>query len=112
MNEQQAEYFFRISSFAGLKAIYSLKLSFEKQTAFDRVEFCKIAFLASPDYFFGFIIACAAFGVVSFNHKNQIITVTFIDPILSRDIEVKLKEKAKESPEWLKDIESIETYFK
>jgi hypothetical protein len=111
MNEQQTNKFFSLSSFAGLLAIYALKLSFDKQTAFDRSDFAKDAFVSSADYFQGFIVACFCVDIVSYNTKKNIVTVTNIDTLIYQGIEDAVRLKAQKREDWQNDILKVEKYF-
>ncbi len=111
LSEQQINKFLSMSSFAGLLAIYALKLSLDKKISFNREDFAKEAYLTSSDYFFGFIVASTAIGLVSHNIKNGVITVTAIDPIISSKIEKILEENIKLNTTRKADLNKVKEYF-
>lgn len=111
INDIQLNRFFDLCSFSGLKALYAIKLSFDKKIAFDRNDFTKEAFIQSGDYFYGFIVACSAVELFSYNKKNEVITITSIDPLLSSKIESAAKKRATKTLSWADEISKIEKYF-
>jgi hypothetical protein len=111
INETQISTFLNRCSFSGLKVLYAIKLSFDKKIAFDRKHFTKEAYVQSDDYFYGFFVACAAMELFTYNSKNNVITVTSVNPLLSQKIEAKTKEMAKLNPPWLDDVTKLEKYF-
>lgn len=109
--EENIDEFLNTVSFTGLKASYFLKFSFEKKTAFNFKETFAKLFPNAVDYCYGFFIACASFGLFSFNYKDGILTVTDINPIFSRKIKDELLSRFPSDDKRKKEIEIIEKYF-
>jgi len=111
LTNSQASFFFERSSFAGLLAIYALSLSYSKKIAFDKGDFIKTAFITSDDYFYGFIIGCSSVGVISFNHKGTVITVTYVDEQLLTRIEGEINKRTSDQENWKIGVKNVKEYF-
>jgi hypothetical protein len=98
------------TSYFGLLCLYAVKLSKEKQTAFSRIELAKTANITS-DYFHGFLVACYALEIIDYNFKGEIITITYLEPLISSKIELFLQSQSKKIETWQKQISDIKKYF-
>lgn len=109
--EQQAINFLDAASFAGLVAIYTFSLSYTKRIAFDKQDLTKTVSISSDDYFYGFIVACSAVGIVGYNNKGSVFTVTYIDEWILSLIEKKITQRSEKEVSWKTKIISVNEYF-
>ena len=79
--------------------------------AFDLEDFTKKAYPLSSDYLNGFLVACTSFGLIDFNNKGTIITVTNIDPLILSSIEKETNKQADRDENWKEMIVSLNNYF-
>lgn len=112
ITEEQAKRFAEICSHAGRIAFYAVSVSKRRNTGFDRTEMNKEVYTSSSDYFYGFIIALAALGFISFNIKGLVMTIVDINPLMEKAIIDVLNEKAKSDTFVKADMEKIDNYFK
>lgn len=113
INKEQAESFVKNSSQNGVLTLYGFSTSLEKKISFDRVDFVKKVFKEanSPDYSYGYLVACFALEIINFNFKDLIITPTFIDLEIDKEMKL-LLNRFKEDSEYVRDkMESIDKYF-
>lgn len=106
--EEDIDDFLNRSSILGRGTLYVISVSFEKSIAFNFNEFFKKIYANSYDYCYGYLIACTSFGLITFNYKNGIMTVTDVNPILAKKI-----KKSYESTVDANDkvISEVENYF-
>lgn len=111
LTDIQINNFFSSTSFAGLLSLYTMKLSLEKKTAFDRNDFSKHVKIVPSDYLYGFIVACSSFEILDFNNKGSIITVVSINSIVESRILSELNRMAENQDSWKSYIEEVTKYF-
>jgi hypothetical protein len=111
MTQEELNKFYTKVSFSGILILYALKLSLEKKIAFDRDHYADTIQAGSSDYFFGFIVACTSFDIVRYNSKEKVITVTYLDPLISQTIKLKAEEMSQNSKHWKEWLERIPKYF-
>jgi hypothetical protein len=111
INKDQLNVFYEKCSFAGLLTIYSMKLSFDKKLAFNRNDLTKSGFGASSDYFYAFAVACTSFGFFTYNFKNDVITVTSIEEIVSTSIESVVLKRTSTNAAFQPFVNHVKKYF-
>lgn len=99
------------SSASGRYALFGFLQSLKKNIAFDRNKFSVETYGGSSDYFYGYIVAFYAIGLLDFNYKESIITPTYFDSVLAEELEIYLKEKALTDVKIKEKIETINKYF-
>lgn len=111
METHQLQYFYSTSSFSGLLSLYIMKLSYDKRKGFDKKDLTSQLKILSEPYFHGFIVACAAMKILSYNStKPDILTSSFIDPLVHSTIEEEIEKKA-QTELWKLEFEQIKKYF-
>lgn len=111
-NRQQLDRFFSLCSIGGLLTIYAIKVSYEKKAAFDLHNLTKEAFPLSSDYFYGYMIACAAMELFTHNTKNNVTTVLSIDPLVSENVKEALQKRIAVLESLKNAIDKVDKYFK
>lgn len=108
--QEQAINFVNHSSQNGILALYAFSLSLDTTTSFDRNDLIINTNISSADYFWGFIVACYAANIISFNLKNKVVTPTYMNKLIIDEIKKILLTESSNSV--LKDkIKKIDNYF-
>lgn len=114
IDRDQAKLIINRSSNAGKFALYSFIKSFEAKQAFDRVDFTKQTYITTADYFYGFLVACFSFNLIDFNYKGLIITPTYVNEVLAKEVNnyfQQFKSQNQDDQNLKAEIEKIEKYF-
>jgi hypothetical protein len=99
------------SSASGRYALFGFLQSYKKNIAFDKNKFPVETYSSSSDYFYGYIVAFYAFGLLDFNYKESIITPTYFDSVLAEQLENYLNEKKLTDIKVKERVEKINKYF-
>jgi hypothetical protein len=87
ITREQVEYFLDRSSFAGLRILYICFCSFKSKKAFKLEDLEKALSAFRKDYHHGFLIACSAMGLISFEENAGIYNITEIDEFILTELE-------------------------
>ena len=111
LSENIIDNFLINSSFTGLRSIYAIKLSFDNKIAFNKNNFTKEIFFGAEDYFYGFIIACYAVGLIDFNMKDDVVTITGLNNHLSARIVGIVEELSLTNELRKQSVDNTKKYF-
>lgn len=111
MDSKQLQHFYSMVSFSGLLSLYAMKLSFERQTAFDRLDLATNVAVLPEGYFHGFIVACSAMDILSYNLKKTIVTVVSVDSLILKTIEEEMRKQIKKEKYWEDQLNILIKYF-
>lgn len=102
------------TSYLGLLAIYTAKLSFESKKGFALHDFCEKNKI-SYDYLWGQYVLFSCIDLINYNQTENVVTFINLNSKLLSEIERELTERIDSSEyktNWQEDKKNIEKYFK